>query len=138
MILSNISLFVFSLIQEGAAEGAAEGPPPPDFLIPMLLVGLIFWFIVIGPERKKRKQRDSMVEALKKGDKIMTTTGMYATVAQVQGDIITLQIADGVRVKFAVAAIQGKVDPEQKKDDEKKPKGDDKPAEVEEKAASAS
>ena len=73
---------------------------------PIIAIFAIFYFVMIGPERKNRKKREGMLAALKKGDKVMTNVGMYATVAAVQDDRVTLQIADGVRVRYSVAAIQ--------------------------------
>lgn len=114
-MLLNALLPVFALLQDTTAEGGGEETSSPNFLLPMLAIGAIFWFVMIAPERKRRKQRESMISALKKGDKVMTTSGMYGTVAQVQGEVVTLQIADNVRVKFALAAIQGLPDEEAKK-----------------------
>lgn len=123
MILSNLSLALFTFLQgEVPGEGAPEAPDSSNTMIMMAAIFAIFWFLVISPERKKKKEREELMGGLKKGDKIMTTTGMYASVAQIQDDIVTLQVADGVRIKFARAAIQGLVDPDQKRDKD----GDDK------------
>ena len=73
---------------------------------PLIAIGLIFWFVVIGPERKQRALREKMLAGLKKGDKVLTTGGMYGSVAQVQENVVTVQISDGVRVRFARSAIQ--------------------------------
>jgi preprotein translocase subunit YajC len=73
----------------------------------MLLVLAVFWFVMIGPERKNRKKREAMLTALKKGDRVMTTSGIYGTVGQVQGNIVTLAIADGVRVRVSLQSIRG-------------------------------
>lgn len=116
MILSNLTTLFLALQDTPAGDGEAA-PESPSFLWPMLGIAAIFWFVMIAPERKRKKQRESMVEALKKGDKVMTTSGMYGTITQVQGDIVTLQVSDGVRIKFALAAIQGKVDAEGSKKD---------------------
>ncbi len=123
MNLSSLNLFLLTLLEEGGA--AEEAPTGANPLFMIAAIGAIFWFLVISPERKKRKERDNMVEAMKKGDRIMTTTGMYATIAQIQGDVVTLQIADGVRVKFARAAIQGPADPDAKKETQKAAKPND-------------
>lgn len=124
MILSNLSLALFTLLQEGGADtGAQEPPDTTNTMVMMLAIFAIFWFLVIGPERKKKKEREELMSNLKKGDKIMTTTGMYATVAQVQEDVVTLQVADGVRIKFALGAIQGLVDPDAKRDKDPGDKG---------------
>jgi len=141
-LLPLLPTFLLDAIQEtaGNAAGAAEGGAAASdgggssFLLPMLAIGAIFWFVMIAPERKKRKAHDEMLGALKKGDKVMTTSGMYGSVSQVQDDVVTLQISDNVRVKFARAAIQGFVDAEARakasagkdagKDDEKDKQGD--------------
>jgi preprotein translocase subunit YajC len=106
------------LLQEGAAQAAeAAGPadaagsaasPSPfsGMLLPLVLCGVVFYFLVIGPERKQRKKREQMLKTLGKGDKVMTTGGLHATIAAVSDDILTLQIADGVRVRFSRSAVQ--------------------------------
>jgi preprotein translocase subunit YajC len=105
-----------------ALQDTPTGPPAPaqapagggllggNFMLPMLLVLAVFWFVMIGPERKNRKKREAMLAALKKGDKVMTTSGMYGTVGQVQGNIVTLAIADGVRVRVSLQSIQAMED----------------------------
>ena len=79
-------------------------------MLPLLLIFAIFYFVMIRPEGKKRKDREAMLQRIKKGDRVMTTGGMYASVAQVQDDVITLQVADGVRVRFSRQAIQSVVE----------------------------
>jgi preprotein translocase subunit YajC len=100
----------------GTAQGApAAGNPPPsgaesffggNLLVPLIACMAIFYFFMIGPERKQRKKRDQMLASLQKGAKVMTTGGLYGSVAQIQDQIVTLQIADGVRVRYALSAIQ--------------------------------
>ena len=85
-------------------------------IVPILA---IFYFVLIGPERKNRKKREEMLKQVKKGDKVMTTGGMLASVAAVAEDEITLQVADGVRVRFARSAIQS-VTPDEAPADPKK------------------
>ena len=87
----------------GGTEEASGGW---DFLFPIVLIVGIFYVVLILPERKKQKQRKSMLEAMKKGDKVMTSSGIYGSVAQVQDEIIVLQVADGVRLRFSRAAVQ--------------------------------
>jgi preprotein translocase subunit YajC len=120
---TNAALAPWSAIQEGAAppagatgqtapaEGGADAPKKApglfdNMMFPMLAIFAIFYFVMIAPERKARKKRESMLGALKKGDKVLTSSGMYAVVAAVGEDGVTLQIDDGVRVRFTRAAIQ--------------------------------
>jgi preprotein translocase subunit YajC len=121
-------------IQETPAGGPANTPsgPAPEGsgglfgglnFLPLVLIFAIFWFVMIAPERKNRKKREAMLKAMKKGDKVMTTGGMFATVAAVQEDVITLQIADGVRPRFARSAVQSVVEDEKKDGEEDKGSG---------------
>jgi preprotein translocase subunit YajC len=73
--------------------------------LPFVMIIVIFYFVMIGPERKQRKKREAMLAAVKKGDRVVTTGGMFATVAAVNEDSITLQAADDVRLRFSRAAI---------------------------------
>jgi preprotein translocase subunit YajC len=95
------------------ASGSAPGPAPApagspltSMAMPLVLCAVVFYLLVLGPERKQRKKRDEMLKNIAKGDKVMTTGGMHATVAGIQDDVITLQIADGVRARFARSAVQ--------------------------------
>ncbi|MDZ4773018.1 MAG: preprotein translocase subunit YajC [Planctomycetota bacterium] len=98
----------FALIQDASAPAQQQGGMNSVFqsLFPLLLCVPVFWFIVIRPEQKARKARKAMLAAIKKGDKVMTTGGLYGQVVQVQDDVMTLQVADGVRMRFARSAIQ--------------------------------
>jgi preprotein translocase subunit YajC len=98
----------FALLQDGSAPAAPQGGMNPLFqsLFPLLLCIPVFWFVVIRPEQKARKARQAMLAAVKKGDKVMTTGGLYGQVVQVQDDVLTLQVAEGVRMRFARSAIQ--------------------------------
>ncbi len=91
-----------------------DSPPPPAAqegsgwlsMLPMVAIIGIFYFVLIAPERKNRKRREEMLKKLSKGDKVMTSGGMFATVAAIDGDRVTLQLDEGVRVRFTRAAIQ--------------------------------
>ena len=104
--------FVALTLQEqtpAQAPPGAEAPPKSvwgGMMVPMLAVFAIFYFVMIGPERKARKKRELMLAAVKKGDRVITSGGMYATVAALGDDTVTLQIDDGVRAKFTRASLQ--------------------------------
>ncbi len=92
--------------QEEPAPAPAPGLFGGNFLVPMVLIVGIFYFLLIRPEKRKQQTRDRMLKALKKGDKVMTTSGIFASVVAIQDDVATLQVAEGVRVRFSRAAIQ--------------------------------
>jgi len=74
--------------------------------LPFLVIGAVFWFLIIGPERRNRKRRDQMLTELKKGDRVMTTGGLYGRIAELRDDTVVLDTGD-VKLKFARSAIQG-------------------------------
>jgi preprotein translocase subunit YajC len=76
-------------------------------LVPMLAIFAIFYFLVVAPMRKRQKALQRTVEALKKGDKVVTNGGLYGEVAGIEGAVIWLKIADNVRVRVAKSAIAG-------------------------------
>ena len=70
------------------------------------MIGAVFWFVIIMPERKNRKKREAMLKELKKGDRVLTNSGIYGSIVQIQDAVVTVQIADGVRVRMNIASIQ--------------------------------
>lgn len=90
---------------DGGQGAGAAAPNPLMQFVPLVLIIAVFYFVMIGPERKQRKKREAMLAAVKKGDKVVTTGGMFATVAAVNEDVLTLQAADDVRLRFSRQAI---------------------------------
>jgi preprotein translocase subunit YajC len=76
-------------------------------LVPIVGIVLVFYFLVIGPDKKRRKQHQEMLSALKKGDQVITTGGIYGTVQGVEPEAVYLKIAENVRVKVSRSAISG-------------------------------
>lgn len=113
MVLSLLTLRALGiLLQDGTAPvQPAAASPLSNPLIPLLLVGVLFFFLLILPERKKQKQRQKMLDALQKGDRVMTSSGMYGTVVTTTNEIVVLQVADNVRLRFSRSAIQSVLEP---------------------------
>lgn len=86
---------------------APAGQSPWLVMIPYLFIAVIFYFLLIAPMRKRQKALSQMVESLKKGDRIVTSGGIYGEIAGVDGDTVILKIADNVRIKLAKSAIAG-------------------------------
>jgi len=80
-------------------------------LLPFILIFVIFYFLLIRPQQKKQKQaqkdREAMLKALKSGDKIVTTGGIYGTIVAVRekDDTVQLRIAQSVSVEAERSAI---------------------------------
>ncbi|MFV0555188.1 MAG: preprotein translocase subunit YajC [Mangrovibacterium sp.] len=83
---------------------SATGNPIMSFL-PMILIIVVFYFFMIRPQMKRQKELRSFREALKKGDKVVTTGGIYGTVAGIKDNVIALTIASGVEINVDKAAV---------------------------------
>ena len=75
--------------------------------IPMILIFVIFYVVLMLPMQKQRKALQAMIENLKKGDRVITSGGIFGEVTQVEGPTVMLRIADNVRVRVAKSAITG-------------------------------
>ena len=85
--------------------------------MPLILIFVIFYFLVIAPARKRQKKLQTTIDALKRGDRVVTTGGIYGEVVSTEGGVIFLKVADNVRLKMAKSAIAGL---EQEEQEEKK------------------
>ena len=106
-IVISIAAMLASTTSAFAADAAATGNGFTQ-LIPLVLIMVIFWFLLIRPQQKRAKEHRGMVEALKKGDKVMTNGGIFGVISEVKDDTLKVEIADGVRIKMqrdAVAAL---------------------------------
>lgn len=74
-------------------------------VFPIVAIIAIFYFLVIAPANKQRRRTQAMLEALKKGDRVLTTGGIYGVVQGVENDVVHLKIADNVKVKIAKSAV---------------------------------
>ena len=96
------------LLQDGSSSAGGS-----EVMILMLGMLGIFWFVVIWPERKAKKKKEAMLGALKKNDKILLTSGIYATVAAINEDELTVRFDDGnTRVRVLRSAIAQVVTPQ--------------------------
>ena len=95
--------------------------PGPQLIsfVPLVLIFVIFYFLVIAPARKRQKKLEATIDALKRGDRVITTGGIYGEVVSTEGGVIFLKVADNVRLKLARSAIAGLEQEEQQ--EEKKP-----------------
>jgi preprotein translocase subunit YajC len=94
-----------------------SGPPPEgggglaSLFLPFLLVFIVFYFFIIRPQKKREDTRKSMIEAVKKGDRVVTIGGVHATVTKVDDTSVLAQVDDNVKLRFdknAIASVQTK------------------------------
>lgn len=101
MILGGI-LAVGTSQPGGTSGGMSQLIQSFGFLIP---VALIFYFLLIAPERKRRKQHQAMLDSLKAGDKVVTGGGIYGTVVGVTDEVVQLRIAPEVKIEVAKQSV---------------------------------
>ena len=90
----------------------------PNILIqlaPIIIIGAIFYLLIFMPMRKRQKKLDMMIAALKNGDRVITSSGIYGIVAGVKDRTFILKVADQVKIevsKNAIAGLQGPEEPQ--------------------------
>jgi preprotein translocase subunit YajC len=94
-----------SLVALGAPP--SQGSSPLVTFIPFVLVLAIFYFIILLPMKKRQKKVDEFLGALKAGDRVVTSGGLYGTIARMEAESVHLQVAPNVRVEVARSAIAG-------------------------------
>ena len=91
-----------------AAGGVVPAQQPPGIggmLVPFLGVFAVMYFLMIRPQQKKMKEQQSMLGALKHGDDILTTSGILGKVTGITDKVITVEVADNVRVKMLKSQV---------------------------------
>ena len=83
--------------------------------LPLVVIMVIFYVMLILPAQRRQKKTNEMLGALKTGDKVLTSGGIYGTIVGLESDAVQLRIADQVKVKVARSAITG-IQPEGKED----------------------
>ena len=101
-------------LKPGGASGGEEGGGAPapsllDGMFPFLAIGLVLWFLIFAPEKKARKKRQEMLDAIKKGDRVVTTSGLHGEVMAVRADEIDLS-AGGSKFTYSRAAVNEIID----------------------------
>lgn len=96
--------FLFQILAAGGGSptGGAAGM---QLLIFLLLIIVVFYFFMIRPQVKKQKEATNFRNALKKGDRVSTTGGIYGKITDVKDRTVTLEIADNVLVKVDKTAV---------------------------------
>ncbi|AIQ14058.1 preprotein translocase subunit YajC [Paenibacillus durus] len=76
---------------------------------PFVLMFVVFYFLLIRPQQKKTKTRNTMLRALKKGDKVVTIGGLHGTILEISDDIVVLRVNDVTKLTFDRGSISHSV-----------------------------
>ena len=93
--------FFINTAHAQAAGDAAAAPNPLVSFLPLIILFGIFYFMLIRPQMKRAKEQKAMIAALSRGDEVVTSGGMLGRIDELADQFVTLEIADGVRVKVS-------------------------------------
>lgn len=85
----------------GAAGAPGGGPSMFQSLFPLIIIFGIFYFLLIRPQQKKAKEHKAMLNSLKKGDRVITSGGIYGIIYSLTAESVVLIIAENVKIKVA-------------------------------------
>ncbi len=88
-----------------AATSSSSGGSALSALLPLILLGAAFYFLVIRPTRNRQRQATSLQSRLQVGQQVMTTSGMYGRIEALEDDVVVLEPSPGVSLRFARAAV---------------------------------
>ena len=103
--------FVPTLLQ------AQPQPSLVEMFLPMAVVFGIFYVLVIGPSLKRQERQDTLLKSLKAGDKVVLTSGIFAVIEGIEGEVAYVRVADKTRLKIqrtAIGALEGSPEAEKK------------------------
>jgi preprotein translocase subunit YajC len=96
-------VFISSAFAQTAAGGDAQSSLMG--MLPLILMFVVLYFVMIRPQMKKAKEHKAMVEALAKGDEVVTAGGLLGTISKVEEGFLGLEISNGVEVQIQRNAV---------------------------------
>jgi preprotein translocase subunit YajC len=94
-----------ALLLLDATAGATPAPSPITQFAPLIFIGVIFYFLLIRPQQKQRKEQQKLIEALKTGDKVVTSAGIHGLISNVKEKTVLLKVADNVKIEIDKASV---------------------------------
>jgi len=88
-----------------APQGGGEGGSMISTLLMFGLIAVIFYFMIIRPQGKRQKERQKMLGAMKKGDKVVTSGGIHGKIIAMEDKTVLVEIADNIKVKVEKSAV---------------------------------
>ena len=96
-----------------AASSSSSSGSPIVALLPFILIAVAMYFLLIRPQRRRMAEQRNLASAVQEGDEVMTTAGIYGFVTAIDGDVIWLDIADGVDIRIARQAVSRRIPAEE-------------------------
>ena len=96
-----LGLLVSTAFAQSAAPAAGGGQPSAfEMFVPFIFIFVIFYFLIIRPQSKRQKEHQKFLTELKRGDEVITASGILGRIEGITDQFVTVEIADGVRVKM--------------------------------------
>lgn len=113
-------MLTLAFAQSAAGSGGAQTQGSPLMgMMPIAIIFIIFYFLLIRPQKKQQQEHAKMIEGLAKNDEVITSGGIYGTIVNIQNDVVTLRIDDNTRIKIQ----RGSVSKLRKKQSEERKEG---------------
>jgi preprotein translocase subunit YajC len=80
-------------------------------LLPILLLVVLMYFLLIRPQQRRMREQQALLSAVGEGDEVVTSAGMYGFITAMEGDVVWVEIAEGVEVRLAKGAIARRITP---------------------------
>src|SRR6185436_17046436 len=100
---------MFSSIAYAQAAGAAAKPSVFEMLFPFVAMMVIFYFLYARPQGKRQKEQQAFLAGMKRGDRVVTSGGIYGEITGTTDKFVTLEVADNVRIKVLRSQIAGAI-----------------------------
>lgn len=100
------------------AQSDSGGSNTIGFLLPLVLMGGIFYFLLIRPQQRQRRRQATLLQSLDVGDEIQTIGGVYGTIREIDDDTVLVEVAPEVDIRFARGAIARKLYYDETEDEE--------------------
>ena len=97
-------MLTLAVAQNPQAAQAPQQSPIMGFL-PIILIFVIFYFLLIRPQKKTQKEHEKMLTGLQKNDDIVTSGGIHGTIVNIQDDVVTLRVDENARIKIQKGSI---------------------------------
>jgi preprotein translocase subunit YajC len=114
----SILIFTITIAKTAYAMGAGGGGNQQGGLaafLPLILIVVVFYFLLIRPQTKKQKEHKMMLTTLRKGDKVVTNSGMFGTIVGMDDkeNKVVLKVAENVKIEFLKSSIAGRMGAEE-------------------------
>jgi len=99
--MTNLLLLIGGTPDGGASSAYVQ-------MVPFFLILVIFYFVLIRPQQRRAQEHQKFVRSLKKGDDVVTESGLFGTVVGVDDDSVILKVAENVKIKYLKAKVSGR------------------------------